>query len=471
MPEEVLAQYPMLAFGLGLALSSNPLLRGEGQRFFQVALDSTARPAYIHPQVDAFSLASLRAVVLRLVGRYADSAAAALEVARASEDTPPELLATFSDHYGTVLRQLSFSVFQGGLIEEALAIISRSVVLCTTQTTRNYSIVYGAGASAFSGDLSRGTALLTSIDWDAWPDELRESYMYGMGVVAEGYALLDAMDFAGALRLLNSTSSYIQTAEFWPLLAGISVAARIGTGQAAAEGRRVASALASPFPPLGVGENVATEALYGLVAFAWMAADDHRAADELLSARGDSPFLAGARVARLLAAGEDRAALDLAAELLERPDHTVRTRAETQTFGAVAALRCEEHETARAWLDDAALTWETYGPRLHVALLAPGDRARLVAFVRVQQSTALRRYLDVPGTDSGNVVVPVSLTPREQVVLAALAEHGSIREIAADLVVSPHTVKAQLQSVYRKLGVSSRDAALSVGREFGLVNK
>lgn len=105
-----------------------------------------------------------------------------------------------------------------------------------------------------------------------------------------------------------------------------------------------------------------------------------------------------------------------------------------------------------------------------MALIAPGDRARLVAFARVQQSPGLRRYLDVPGPEAAGVVVPVALTPREQVVLAALAEHGSIREIAADLVVSPHTVKAQLQSVYRKLGVSSREGALTVGREFGLVS-
>lgn len=470
VPEGVLPEYPMLAFGLGLALSFNPLLRAEGRRFFQVVLDSTACPDYIHPRVDAFSLVSLRAIALRLVGRYQESAEAALEVARASEDTPAELLEMFSDHYGTVLRQLSFSVLQGGLIEEALAIVSRSVVLCTSQTTRDYSTVFGAGASAFSGNLARSNALLNSIDWGDRPHELRESSMYGMALVAEGYACLDAMDFAGALRVLNSTSSYIQTTEFWPFLTGISVAARIGAGQGAAEARRVTSVLSTAFPSIGVADNVATESLYGLVAFAWMAADDQRAAGELLSRMPtDSPHLGAARVAWLLAAGEDRTALDLATTLLGAPGHTLRTRAEIQTFGAIAALRLERLETARAWLDDAAVVWEMHGPRWHVALIAPGDRARLAAFVRVQQSPGLRRYLDVPGAESAGVVAPVSLTPREQVVLAALAEHGSIREIAADLVVSPHTVKAQLQSVYRKLGVSSREAALAVGREFGLV--
>jgi len=55
------------------------------------------------------------------------------------------------------------------------------------------------------------------------------------------------------------------------------------------------------------------------------------------------------------------------------------------------------------------------------------------------------------------------------VVLAALAKHESIRAVAEALVVSPHTVKTQLQSVYRKLGVSSRRSALAVARELGLI--
>jgi LuxR family maltose regulon positive regulatory protein len=57
------------------------------------------------------------------------------------------------------------------------------------------------------------------------------------------------------------------------------------------------------------------------------------------------------------------------------------------------------------------------------------------------------------------------------VVLGALAEFEGARAIAESLVVSPHTVKTQLQSIYRKLGVSSRDAALAVARELGLLDR
>ncbi|MFT4219196.1 MAG: LuxR C-terminal-related transcriptional regulator [Microbacterium sp.] len=470
VPESELVHFPMLAFGLGLALGSNPLLRGEAPRAYRLAVAATTHPTYIHPAVDGFSLDAMQAVALRLLGRFRDSAEACRRVVGELDDTPPELLRAFGDHYGTILRQVSFSLLQGGLIDEALAAMTRSVALCENQTTRNYSVVYAAGASAFSGDVARGSALLSSIDTHAWPDEFRGSYMNGMGVVAEGYALLDAMDFAGAVELLRSTESYMQTAEFWPFLTAISVAARVGLGHGRAEAQRVTRALAAPLPPPGVADNVATEHLRAAVALAWMAGGDHRAAEDILDGQPeDSPYLAAARVACLMASGREDDALKRARTLLELPTHTLRTRAETQTAAAAAALRRDERELAREWLDDAAIVWETYGPRAHVAMLPPGERRRLLEFSRGRKSVALRRYLDVPVVEALPVGPAASLTPREQVVLNALAAHGSVREIAQALVVSPHTVKAQLQSVYRKLGVSSRRAALAVGSELGLI--
>jgi LuxR family maltose regulon positive regulatory protein len=50
-----------------------------------------------------------------------------------------------------------------------------------------------------------------------------------------------------------------------------------------------------------------------------------------------------------------------------------------------------------------------------------------------------------------------------------LAETGAIDEIAARLYVSRNTVKSQLRTVYRKLGVSSREAALTRAAVLGLL--
>ncbi len=73
-----------------------------------------------------------------------------------------------------------------------------------------------------------------------------------------------------------------------------------------------------------------------------------------------------------------------------------------------------------------------------------------------------------PGTDPATHVAAVQLTPRERAVLAELAEDVTVEEIAARLWVSRNTVKSQLRSAYRKLGVSSRADAVAWAREAGL---
>jgi LuxR family maltose regulon positive regulatory protein len=64
---------------------------------------------------------------------------------------------------------------------------------------------------------------------------------------------------------------------------------------------------------------------------------------------------------------------------------------------------------------------------------------------------------------------PVRLTPAELRLLPLLATQHSLPEIAAQLYVSVHTVKAQVTSIYRKLGVSSRTQAIDRGRTLGLL--
>jgi LuxR family maltose regulon positive regulatory protein len=50
-----------------------------------------------------------------------------------------------------------------------------------------------------------------------------------------------------------------------------------------------------------------------------------------------------------------------------------------------------------------------------------------------------------------------------------LASHLSFPQIAAEMFLSPHTVKSEAISIYRKLGVSSRAQAVARSRELGLL--
>jgi two-component system, NarL family, nitrate/nitrite response regulator NarL len=63
----------------------------------------------------------------------------------------------------------------------------------------------------------------------------------------------------------------------------------------------------------------------------------------------------------------------------------------------------------------------------------------------------------------------VHLTPREHDVLGGLAAGKSAPAIAAELHVSPATVKTHLKTLYEKLGVSDRAAAVAEAMRRGLL--
>lgn len=63
------------------------------------------------------------------------------------------------------------------------------------------------------------------------------------------------------------------------------------------------------------------------------------------------------------------------------------------------------------------------------------------------------------------------LTPAERRLLQLLPTHRSFPEIAAQLIVSPNTVKTQARSIYRKLGVASRSEAVERARAAGLIDR
>jgi LuxR family maltose regulon positive regulatory protein len=63
---------------------------------------------------------------------------------------------------------------------------------------------------------------------------------------------------------------------------------------------------------------------------------------------------------------------------------------------------------------------------------------------------------------------PSALTAAELRLLPLLSTHLPVSEIAAELFLSPHTVKSEMKSIYRKLGATSRTQAVTRSRELGL---
>jgi LuxR family maltose regulon positive regulatory protein len=85
----------------------------------------------------------------------------------------------------------------------------------------------------------------------------------------------------------------------------------------------------------------------------------------------------------------------------------------------------------------------------------------------VEEAESLRAQL---AKERGSATPGASaLTAAELRLLPLLSTHLPVSEIAAELVLSPHTIKSQMKSVYRKLDASTRTQAVSRARELGLL--
>jgi len=125
---------------------------------------------------------------------------------------------------------------------------------------------------------------------------------------------------------------------------------------------------------------------------------------------------------------------------------------------AAAARACPDAATRQA--ADAypgALVAEARGILRHCADPGPLVTTWLADEQRAEAARARQEGLSEP------------LTDRELAILRMLPAPGSLRELAADLFVTPNTLKTHLRAIYRKLGAESREEAVIRAREAGLI--
>lgn len=265
-----------------------------------------------------------------------------------------------------------------------------------------------------------------------------------LGKAAERVAVLSAVLPSGPVRALVRSTA--QAAQAYALLLSGSIAEAYQAGTAAyaaadcdegapaGQAAAVASLAASR---LGLGAAAAPLARASISALARRRVRSGTAAalSELAQAGVAENQNDAARAQRLCAH---------AADLTDEP-HT-RTLALLQ----LARLRTATPSAARAVLDQAAAELaRCEGAGLLETLVAETE-AKLQSRERSQHATG-------------------ELSAAERRVLRLLTTRLTQREIAQELYVSLNTVKTHARVIYRKLGVSSRSAAVVSARELNLV--
>jgi LuxR family maltose regulon positive regulatory protein len=118
--------------------------------------------------------------------------------------------------------------------------------------------------------------------------------------------------------------------------------------------------------------------------------------------------------------------------------------------------------------------------RTHLALADPAGAWTVVRdareiqrhrpYLAVLSEQLNRMEAQLHTTRANPIAGTTSLSTAELRVLAFLPTHLTFREIAQRLYVSPHTVKSQAMSIYRKLGATGPSDALHRAEECGLLN-
>ncbi len=146
---------------------------------------------------------------------------------------------------------------------------------------------------------------------------------------------------------------------------------------------------------------------------------------------------------------------------------------------AIEHLHSEQHGVAVVILttfneDDLMLRGLRAGAKGY--LLKDTDRQTLFSAIRAAargetlfQPEVLARLLSKVEGKSPISSVAFELSEREREVLAGVARGERSKEIALHLNITERTVKAHLASIYNKLGVDSRAAAIAVASQHGLL--
>jgi LuxR family transcriptional regulator, maltose regulon positive regulatory protein len=167
---------------------------------------------------------------------------------------------------------------------------------------------------------------------------------------------------------------------------------------------------------------------------------------------------------------------DVALDALEGPGK-VRERIEVRVTLAVAHAELGDRAASASALTDALLVaapaewlapFVELGPRLcDLAAGLPPDQRPAVEGMRKRVLDGFSGYRPAEVVTQPGLVD--KLSERELAVLRRLPSSLSTAEIAGLLYVSLNTVKTQVQSIYRKLGVNSRHEAVERARQLDLL--
>lgn len=325
------------------------------------------------------------------------------------------------------------------------------------------------GLCALLGEVTTARRLLAAAEEAPWPEGWRTSSPADFLELGHAVVALEDGDPEAAQRHLDAVGPFEELVEHWPVFAMVQAWHDASVGdphgglarmQAIAHRRRT-----SPTTTFARGIVDATEAELRLLS------GNLTAARRLAVGAAKHTSYGAIVLARIqIAHRETAAALSTLGRVLAGRHLSPRLAVEAGRLVACACLGTghqRDGDAAVAYLSELAIS---SGMRALMTPLTVTERDLLL-----DSAERLGREEIVQALMTAQIIGPLArpvevapLTERELIVLNALYDMSSTAQIAGKLHVSPNTVKTQLRSLYRKLGVSSREAALTRAAALGL---
>lgn len=471
-----------------LSLSLHPLVA------MLLAVVVNASTAHKHGAIELFTLVAGSAIVIeksvpapkrvllhlvasvaqRLIGKHFASLASARQAIAAYNALTPAEHDELAAARVAMYTQLGISTEFAGDLQGALDLYGKAAAELTGAESFGWLIGISLQAEllADAGCINEVVATLKGARLAEWPPAWRASYSGSHLQIAEAYLAIEARDFDRAHEHLDAIARHMPMLEHWDTVIRVRGWAFLGQGSAASAVTVLKAELNKPGHEL----EGFRRAIY----------DAHLALFEIANGDAKGAELTLSRLPRRHPlANVARALLELSRD---RPDEALAAIGEIDPTGQIsmhalgnahlvrsaALLRQGKESEAALAVREATALMKVHGAYT-IPLMIP--RRALDALVRMAEEAGLMRELAVlqQGYEQPEVFAshrpPVELSERENVVLYALVRTGSTTRIAEELFVSHNTVKSQLRSLYRKLGVGSRADALFEARRQELIGK
>ena len=420
------------------------------------------------PEAERLLLILIEAVVLRGSGQAARSAARARSGLLAYAEMPLAERGRIGPLESVAVAHLGISLWRAEAHAEAETAFTQAASLAAAQDQPDYEGYYHSLTAcllAEKGDLPGAAGFLRRCRKLGWGDGSLHHYAETPLRLAEAMAALEAGDPASAKSALAGILDQADAMELWPRTRYLDAVSDLAAGNPVPALARLEEVLSRlpELPPVSGPERARLGRAQSLLLLA--AGLPGRA----LAVAGSLPKpqreLVTARVH--LAGGQAGKALSAVARVGSGGSY--RQQSEVTGLSVAARLQLEPGSTPAVKLELARLSnlYLNHGLALSTALLPAADLDRV-------RGAAAEAGLDVglgaltQGVIGSTAGMP-ELTPRELAILESLVHTGSLAEIAAVHYVSVNTVKSQLRGLYRKLGVSGRDEALSEAMRRGVL--